>query len=442
MDFPGHRNPKHYFPVTQKATRVDAQDEGAAQWYILGLDEIIVDIEVCGPSHMITELGLTPGESIQLSDQATSELLSRFAASSLRTSYAAGGTIANTLNNYTYLAGEPAILLGAMEDPIPVGGPGFAYVAQTPKGVDLSRVYPRRGRTGTAITFISPDGDRAFGVSPGVSAQFPPEAVDEDLVANAAVVLTSLYCLRDPSWPIAQSAERLMSLATKHEVPVAFGFGTASLVRQKRHMLRELLEAHVTVAAMNAAEAEALTGDADVLKNAQSLLDLCDIVIITEGPRGLTIGGWTDEAVRRETREQIRSKSVPEYNRWEYSRLVRRHDCERPQKAYSHIHPYRGGPERLRNTSGAGDAALAALLHDIAANQYHQARVPDSEKHAAPVRFLTYSSLSRNAQYGNRVAYEVLRGSSPRLQGPVGSDDTDDNEAPAPTPMPRVASGC
>ena len=77
----------------------------------------------------------------------------------------------------------------------------------------------------------------------------------------------------------------------------------------------------------------------------------------------------------------------------------------------------------MSNTNGAGDAALAAVLHDIAANRYHRATVPDSEKHSAPVAFLTYSSLSRIAQYGNRVAYEILRGRSPRLDGPVGPDD-------------------
>ena len=94
-----------------------------------------------------------------------------------------------------------------------------------------------------------------------------------------------------------------------------------------------------------------------------------------------------------------------------------------PLRVYSHIHPYRGGPDRLANTNGTGDAALAGLLHDIAANHYHRAAVPDSEKHNPEVEFLTYSSLSRNAQYGNRVAYEVLLARSPRLASPVGPDE-------------------
>jgi inosine kinase len=422
LRFPGSRNSKHYFPVTKKATRVDPS-HAAVPWYLVGLDEVLVDVEVTGPLELGRELGLVPGESVQLSDEQCRAFLARLEAEGTPRVYAAGGTVANTLNNYTHLSGEPALLLGAMQSNIRPGEPAFAYVAQTPKAVNLNHVRSVDGPTGTAITFISSDGERAFGVAPGVSAQFPAEAVSEDVVESAAVVLTSLYALRKPEWPIAGASMRLMSLARQFDVPVAFGLGTAGLVREKRAEVRDLLCKYVTVAAMNGQEAEALTGVDDVLLNAETILDWVDATIITEGPRGLTLAGWTDERVRRPTQGAIRSKSIPEYNRWEYSRLMRRQDCERPQKVYSHIHPYRGGPDRLSNTSGAGDAALAALLHDIAANEYHRKLLPHSEKHSAPVRFLTYSSLSRNAQYGNRVAYEVLGGHSPRLDGPVGHDD-------------------
>lgn len=428
MRFPGNRNSRHYFPVTKSASRADPRHE-QRRWYIVGLDEVIVDIEVTGPAEVAAELGLIPGESIQLPDEKYLRLLARLDAEGLPRRYAAGGTVANTLNNFTFLSGEPAVLLGAMPESIRLGEPGFAYVAQTPKGVDLSYVQPRAGPIGTAITFITPDGERAFGVAPGIAAQFGPEAVPDEVITNAAVVLASLYSLRSEEWPLAKAVRRAMSLAKEAEVPVAFGLGTASLVREKRSQVRDLLAELVTVAAMNALEAEALTGVPDVLLSGQMILDWVDLVIITEGADGLTIGGWTDERVKRQTREQIRTKSIAEYNRWEYSRLMRRSDCERPLKVFSHIHPYRGGPARLTNTSGAGDAALAAILHDITANQYHRATVPGSDKHAAPVSFLTYSSLSRNAQYGNRVAYEVLRGHSPRLDGSVGSDDGLDEQA-------------
>jgi len=186
--------------------------------------------------------------------------------------------------------------------------------------------------------------------------------------------------------------------------------------------VQEILQEHVTIAAMNEREAKALTGLDDSLLACQRVLEWVDLAIVTQGPEGLTIGGYVDWAHRRQTRLPLRSRGITQYNRWEYSRLMCRKDCHRPTQTFTHIHPYRGGPDRLANCNGAGDAALAAVLHDVVANRYHRAHVPDSSKHPSGVPFLTYSSLSRNAQYANRVAYEVLRGNSPRLDGPVGSD--------------------
>ena len=296
-------------------------------------------------------------------------------------------------------------------------------MAQTPTAVDLSHVVPREGNMAIAVTFVGSDGDRSFAVAPGVSNGFSPEELPGDVVKEAGAVLTSLYCLRDPEWPIAKAAISLMERAHAAGVPVALGMGTAGLVKQRRDLAQDLLQRFVSIAAMNVAEACALTGEEDVLLACEKVLDWTDVVIITEGPRGLTMGGYVDERFKRETDQQIRSKSIPEYNRYEYSRLMHRSDCQQPRKVYSHTHPYHGGPDRLMNTSGAGDAALAALLHDMVANQYHRTTVPDSDKHQAGVAFLTYSSLSRNAQYGNRVAYEVLKGRSPRLAARVGPDE-------------------
>lgn len=65
------------------------------------------------------------------------------------------------------------------------------------------------------------------------------------------------------------------------------------------------------------------------------------------------------------------------------------------------------------NTNGAGDGALAALLHDITANAYHRTNVPNSSKHQ--LSWLTYSSLAQVCKYANRVSYQVLNQHSPRL---------------------------
>ena len=102
-----------------------------------------------------------------------------------------------------------------------------------------------------------------------------------------------------------------------------------------------------------------------------------------------------------------------EYNRYEYSRPMLLKDCQKPMRIYTHSAPYMGGPERIKNTNGAGDAALAAILHDLSANVYHKNTVAHSIKHQQPA--LTYSSLSQMSKYANRASYEVLVQHSPRL---------------------------
>ena len=420
MQFPGPRIAKHYFPVKGTAPVVEAPAQPG--WYVVGLDQTIVDMEVRAPASVALDLGLVEGESVSLDQERFAALLRRVEERGIPCQVSPGGSVANSLNNYTHLSGERAVLLGSIPEYIRFGEPAFYYVAQNPKGVDLSYLVARPGAIGTAITFVSPQGDRSFAVAPGVSNDYRAEDVPDPVVAGAAAALASLYTLSLADAPITAATERFLGTAKAANVPIAFGMGTASLVRRMRGRVQDLLERYVTIAAMNAQEAEALTGKADVLQACQEILDSVDIVIITEGARGLTIGGYVDESRKRHTRQSLRSGSLPDYNRYEFSRLMYREGCARPLKIYTHIYPYRGGPDRMVNTSGAGDAALAAVLHDVSANRYHRQTVPNSPKHPAGVDFLSYSSLSRIAQYGNRVAYEVLRGASPRLDSRVGPD--------------------
>ena len=181
----------------------------------------------------------------------------------------------------------------------------------------------------------------------------------------------------------------------------------------RKEFFRDFIKEYVTIAAMNEMEAAALTGIDDPLLAAESILDLTDLVLLTEGPKGLTIGGWVDSPLARQTTNALHTKSLVDYNRFEFSRPMRREDCGEPVKIYTHINPFMGGPTVVRTTNGAGDAALAALLHDMSAKCYYQVRVPNSPKHN--VKALTYSSLSQLAKYANRVSYEVIVQKSPRL---------------------------
>ena len=164
---------------------------------------------------------------------------------------------------------------------------------------------------------------------------------------------------------------------------------------------------------MNQEEAHAMTGHEDALLAADSLLEIVDMALVTVGKRGLYLAGFSDDAVKRKSKEPLVTKSIVNYNEFEYSRAMRRRDCKKPLKIYTHINPFNGGPLAIKNTNGAGDAALSAILHDLAANYHHRFNIPNSPKHDE--KYLSYSSISQMSKYANRVSFEVLSQNSPRL---------------------------
>ena len=341
----------------------------------------------------------------------------------------AGGTVGNTLHNYSLLSDDASILLGVMSEVIRLGTSGYRYLSNTSSLVNLDHLQPVDGPIGRCFALVTPDGERSFAISAGKMNGLRPESVPPGVFENASALLISAYLMRcEPGDPIPDATVRAVELARERNVPVVLTLGTRFVVAERPEFWRAFIEEHVDVIAMNEEEGAALTGLSDPLLACERALDFCDLVLCTAGPVGLYLAGHTDEAVKRETRYPLLPGAIPEFNRYEFSRPMRRAECENPVKVFAHIAPYLGGPERITSTNGAGDAALAALLHDMSANRYHRARVPNSAKHVR--EFLTYSSMSQVCRYANRVSYEVLAQSAPRLtRGLPEREDGLDDEA-------------
>ncbi len=414
MRFPGKRKNKHYFPVTERDRITFAPDPGdASPIYIVGIDQLLVDIEARVEEAELEALGLSKGQSMLLDDATVDRLYTRLKQEGRVAGEFSGGSIGNTLHNYSVLADDRSCLLGTITHHITVGDYAFHYIRSTSARVDLNHLHPCTGPMGRAFCFVTPDGERSFGISRGIMDELPPEAVPMTLIQDAAALVITAYLLRNERAPIFEATLKAMRIAHAAGVPIVISLGTEALVREKRSFFVDIIREYGTILAGNFEEACTLTGQTDPLLAAADALDLADLVLLTHGQQGLYIGAHVDRTLARETKDMIFSKSIPEYNLFEYSRAMRRADCTDPLKIYSHINPYLGGPSVIRNTNGAGDAALAALLHDLTANIYHRGVSPTSPKHQAS--FLTYSSIHQICKYANRVSFEVLRRNSPRL---------------------------
>jgi inosine kinase len=415
MKFPGRRNTKHYFPVEEKKQRSSFDDEinRPGNVYVVGIDQLLVDIEIPVSDEFLASHHFKKSESFIIDDELAERIYWNFKDQGVITGEFPGGAVGNTLHNFSILSDCPSVALGTINKTIELGDYAFKYICNTSSKVNLSYLQPSPRPMGRALCFIAPDGERTFAISKGCMNDLSPEFIPQEVIEKSAAILISAYTMRDEKSAIYKSTLRAVEIAKAANVPVVLSLGTSGLVQEKKDLLLEFIPKYASVVAMNEQEAFSLTGITDSLLATEKILDYCDMVLLTVGARGLYIGALTDREHARETNEPLHTKSIKEYNMYEYSRAQRRMECKDPVKFYTHINPFLGGPQMIKNTNGAGDAALAAVLHDLAANLYHRTKVPNSPKHVTS--FLTYSSISQISKYANRVSFEVLSQNSPRL---------------------------
>ena len=429
MRFPGRRKHTHYFPVNARDPLLHhgVPVDGSLKTHVVGIDQTLVDIDARVDDELLGRYGLHKGISVVVDDVVAAKLYDELLEQRLISYEFAGGTVGNTLHNYTVLADDASILLGVMSESIRVGTSGYRYLSNTSSRVNLDYLQPVAGPIGRCFALVTPDGERTFAISEGRMNQLRPESIPEHIFDDASCLVLSAYLLRGGVGDTMPAATmRAIDLAKARNVPVVLGLGTAFVIAERPQFWRDFISEHVDILAMNESEGEALTGSADPLTACDLALQWADLVLCTAGPIGLYLAGYTDDEVKRETRYPLLPGAIDAFNRYEFSRPMLRRECTTPVKVFARIAPYRGGPERITSTNGAGDAALSALLHDMAANRYHRRSVPNSAKHVR--EFLTYSSMSQVCRYANRVSYEVLVQSSPRLSRalPEREDGLDD----------------
>ncbi|MEW5291165.1 inosine/guanosine kinase [Erwinia papayae] len=417
MKFPGQRKSKHYFPVSARdplLQQIQSENPETSSSWIVGIDQTLVDIEAKVDDAFIARYGLSTGHSVVIEDDVAEALYAELTRENLITHQFAGGTIGNTLHNYSVLADDRSVLLGVMCNNVQIGGYAYRYLCNTSSRTDLNYLQGVDGAIGRCFTLIGEHGERTFAISPGMMNHLHKASIPEDVIAGAAALVLSAYLVRSkPGEPMPEATMQAVAFAKKHNVPVVLTLGTKYVIASDPAFWRDFLRDHVSVVAMNEEEAEALTGLDDPLQAANMALDWVDLVLCTAGPNGLYMAGFTEEEGKRKTQHPLLPGAIAEFNQYEFSRAMRQKDCQQPLRIFSHIAPYMGGPEKIMNTNGAGDGALAAMLHDITANNYHRLNVPNSSKHGR--QYLTYSSLAQVCKYANRVSYQVLNQHSPRL---------------------------
>ena len=197
MKFPGQRKSKHYFPVNNRDPLL-AQLNPLPQrssTYITGIDQTLVDIEAKVCEQLLERYELPKGNSTLIDDETAHTLYSELKELQLISDEFAGGTIGNTVHNYSILADDKSVLFGVMSNNFEVGSYAYRYLCNTSSKVDLNYLQPVSGPIGRCFTLISECGERTFAISKGSMDKLTPEYINKDIIQDSsALVLTAYLC--------------------------------------------------------------------------------------------------------------------------------------------------------------------------------------------------------------------------------------------------------
>jgi inosine kinase len=181
MKFPGRRKTKHYFPVGDKGrVPLDNSFQKDNQTYITGIEQLLIDVEVNVSEEFLERFGIIKSQSKVLEEHLVKEIFSALEPDQIVAEFA-GGTIGNTLHNYSVLTDDRSVLLGTICETMSVGDYAFKYVCNTSRHVSLSYLQPMKGNMARAICFITPDKERTFCISKGIMNDLDSSYIEENL---------------------------------------------------------------------------------------------------------------------------------------------------------------------------------------------------------------------------------------------------------------------
>ena len=232
-----------------------------------------------------------------------------------------GGSAANTLSGFVSFGGAGAFIGKVADDQL---GEIFKHDLEA-QGIAY-QVVPYSGteeETGRSMIVITPDGERSMNTYLGANGSFSPDDIDEGLIAQGSIVLLEGYLFDKPEAKAAfmKAAAAAKAAGTK----VAFTLSDAKCVERHHADFVNLVDNYVDILFANEKEIKALTMKSDFNDSAAVIRGRCETVVLTRGSQGALIVAADGSDYK--------------------------------------IDPVK--PEKLEDTTGAGDAFAAGVLYGL-----------------------------------------------------------------------------
>ena len=253
---------------------------------IIAIGDAIVDVIATCDDAFIAAHNLPKG-GMQLLETHAADRLYAAMGNARETS---GGSAANSMAGIAAMGGRAAFIGQIADDQL---GDIFRHDMQA-LGVQFDTPALARGiggppsvqvPTGRCLILVTPDAQRTMNTSPGASHLLRPEALDERLIASAAILYLEGY-LFGPDLP-RRAMMRAIEIAHGAGREIAFTLSESVCIAGRKEAFTAMIDdGGIDLLFANEAEALQLTGAGDLGQALTMLVDKVPTLVITRGAHG------------------------------------------------------------------------------------------------------------------------------------------------------------
>lgn len=245
---------------------------------VIAIGNAVVDVIASCKEDLIEELQLNRGGMTLIDEAKADELYSAMPPAR----ELSGGSAANTLAGLSTLGLQCAFIGQVADDQL---GKVFRHDMRA-TGIDFD-TPAREGEpaTGRVLIFVTPDGERTMNTFLGAGQFLPAEALDEDLIAQAAILYLEGY-LWDPEEP-RKAMRRAIEVARKAGRKIAFTASESFVIDRHGDDFRSMIEDGVIdILFVNESELATLTGEDDFETGVAAIAGKVPVLVATRSERG------------------------------------------------------------------------------------------------------------------------------------------------------------
>ena len=236
-----------------------------------------------------------------------------------------GGSAANTMAGFASFGGNGGFIGKVAKDQL---GEVFTHDLKNQGLVFKTPALDNGPATGRCLILVTPDAQRTMNTYLGASIEMSEDDIDEKLISQAAITYLEGYLFdRDQA---KKAFEKAGEIAHKSGNDLALTLSDVFCVERHREDFQRLVDGSVDILFANEQEIMALYETDNFMEACQKAAAKCRITAVTRGEKGsLVISG----------EEKVEIKAMP--------------------------------PEKLVDTTGAGDLYAAGFLYGLSRNKSH-----------------------------------------------------------------------